>query len=74
MDGGTPELTAILGIEEMKRYFVSIGMPTTLSELDVHESDFELLADNISQNGKRVIESYVPLDRQAVLDILEIAK
>ena len=74
VDGGTPELTAILGIEEMKRYFASIGMPTTLAELDVHESDFELLADNISQNGKRVIDSYVPIDRQAVLDILEIAK
>ena len=74
VEGDTPELTAILGIEAMKRYFASIGMPTTLEELDVHESDFDILADNISQNGTRVIDSYVPLDRQAVLDILELAK
>ena len=70
----TPELTAILGIEAMKRYFSSIGMPVTLKELDVTEDDFEALADKISNGGTRIIPSYVPLGKKEILDILELAK
>ena len=70
----TPELTAILGIEAMKRYFSSIGMPVTLKELDVTEDDFEALADKISNGGTRIIPSYIPLGKKEILDILELAK
>jgi alcohol dehydrogenase YqhD (iron-dependent ADH family) len=73
VDADTPELTAILGIEAMKKYFASIGMPVTLRELDVKEEDLEVVADNISIGGTRIIDSYVPLGRDEVLEILRIA-
>ena len=62
-----------MGIEAMKKYFSSIGMPVSLKELDIKEEDLEVIADNISHNGTRIINSYVPLGREEVLEILKIA-
>jgi hypothetical protein len=73
VDAETPELTAILGIEAMKKYFASIGMPVSLRELNITEGDLEVIADNVSFNGTRIVDSYVPLGREEVLEILKIA-
>ncbi|MBE6948337.1 MAG: iron-containing alcohol dehydrogenase [Ruminococcaceae bacterium] len=70
----TPEETARLGVEAMKDYFASIGMPVSLKELDVTFEDFERVVNNITLNGERKIHSYIPLGKDEVMDIFKIAE
>lgn len=46
---------AIMGIDEMKRFYLSIGMPTSLSEVGITLTDLPKLAGLASGNGTRVI-------------------
>lgn len=72
--GKNAEETAWLGVEAMKEYFASIGMPVSLRELEVYPPDFETIVDNITVNGTRTIHSYVPLGRDEILDIFKLAE
>ncbi len=74
MDLLHPERTAAEGIALMKNYFRSIGMPVSLAELDIHEEDFERIADVITAGGTTQVRSYIPLGKKEVMDILELAK
>lgn len=74
MDEECPELTAIAGIEAMKEYYHSIGMPVTLAELEVYPEDYEKVADNITKNGTISVASYVPLDKAAIMEIFRLAE
>lgn len=74
MDEECPELTAIAGIEAMKDYYHSIGMPVTLAELEVYPEDYEKVADNITKNGTVSVASYVPLDKAAIMEIFKLAE
>lgn len=58
---------AIMGIAAMKDFYVSIGLPTSLEELGVEESDLPTLASLATGNGTRVVGCCPePLDEQAV--------
>ncbi len=59
------------GIKAMADYFKAIGMPATLREFGVTQEDLPKLADLCSFDGTRVIHSYLPMDRQVVLEIFE---
>lgn len=74
MDKGCPEVTAIAGIEAMRDYFASLGMPVTLKELEVYPEDFEKIADKITAGGTSVVASYVPMDKDVIMEILRIAE
>ncbi len=46
---------AIMGINAMRDFYLAIGMPTSLHEVGIIESDLPRLADLASGNGTRVI-------------------
>jgi len=46
---------AIMGINAMKDFYLSIGMPTSLREVGITELDLPRLADLASGNGTRVV-------------------
>ena len=64
------EKAAILGIEKMADYFISIGMPARLRDFGI-ENRSERLADLCSFGKTRVINSYIPLDFDTVKAIFE---
>ncbi len=64
------EKAAILGIEEMAKYFESIGMPSRLRDFGI-ENCSERLADLCSFGKTRVVNSYIPLDFDTVKNIFE---
>lgn len=59
------------GIASMSRFFTELGMPQRLSEFDIPKEALPALADLASFGGTRVVKSYVPLDRAAMLAIFE---
>lgn len=64
------EKAAILGIEKMADYFISIGMPARLRDFGI-ENRSERLADLCSFGKTRVVNSYIPLDFDTVKAIFE---
>ena len=62
------------GIMALKAFFKEIGMPTTLSELNVPEASFDALAYNAMFKGKRTLMDIVEVDYSKALEILKLAK
>ncbi len=61
------EKAAIIGIESMKDFYKSIGLPTTFEELGLNENDISALVDLASKGGTRVVGLCPqPLDSKAV--------
>lgn len=58
-------------IELTKEFFVSMGIPTKLSEIGIEKEKFEAMAEGAVRYGK--IGSIKPLDKQDVLNILNMA-
>jgi alcohol dehydrogenase len=74
MDHDHPERTALRGIDAMRDYFASIGMPVTLGELGVPESSYEQLANMSTDGGAKPVKSYVDLGIPEILEIFALAK
>ena len=64
------EKCAVLGIQKMAEYFVSLGMPTSLKELSVPKESIPRLADLTTYNKTRTIKSYIPLGNKEIEEIL----
>ena len=62
---------ALLLSEELERFFKSLGLKTRLSELDITDKDFEVMAARATAGGD--VGHYVPLDSAKIIDILKIA-
>ena len=60
-------------IEETQNYFISLGMPKRLRELNVKESSLEELAYNTMFKGKRVLEDIIKVDYEMAYKILKLA-
>ncbi|MBQ9964411.1 MAG: iron-containing alcohol dehydrogenase [Clostridia bacterium] len=65
------EKAALCGIEAMADFFKSLGMPSTLREFGIAEEKIPRLCDLCTNNGTRVIPSYIPMDYDAVKQIFE---
>jgi len=52
------EKAAIIGITSMRDFYISLGIPTTLKEVGINESDLPELVRLASCNGTRVIGLY----------------
>jgi alcohol dehydrogenase YqhD (iron-dependent ADH family) len=65
---------ALLGIEAAENFFKSIGMPTTLSELDIHSDSFEEMAIKCTNFGKRTLPGHVELGKDEIVSIFKLAK
>ncbi len=65
------EQAAIEGIEAMATFFKQLGMPTTLREFDIPKDKIPRLCELCTNGGTRVIDSYIPMDYEAVKQIFE---
>lgn len=68
-----PEESVLKAIEMQENYYKSIGMPTSLRELNVKEEDLELLAEKCSRNKTRVLPGYKQLGYEDMLAIYKMA-
>ncbi|MBO7217978.1 MAG: iron-containing alcohol dehydrogenase [Clostridia bacterium] len=53
MDAQHPEVTAKAGIEALRRFLISIGMPKNFAELGAKEEDIPYLAKMVTEEGGR---------------------
>lgn len=68
-----PMKTALAGIQAMEDFCRSIGMPVSLSELDINDEKFEEMADKCTLCGKRTLPGIRELGRQEIIDIYRMA-
>ena len=68
------EAAAVQGIRQMKTFFRKIGMPVTMAELGIDEKDFYKIADMTTDSGGKTILSYIPLKKEDILKIYQLAK
>ena len=73
IDTGNKEEDINKAIDMQEQYYKDIGMPTSLRELDVKESDLEYLALKTSREKTRVVPGYKPLGYEECLDIFKMA-
>ena len=73
IDYENPKKTIEEAINRQEKYYREIGMPTSLSELGVSESDLEPLALRCSRNKTRVLDGYKKLGYDEMLDIYKMA-
>lgn len=68
MDFAHPENTAREGIEALRKFLISIGMPKNFAELGAGEEDIEKLAHTAcyGNGGNGVMGGFVPLHQQDV--------
>lgn len=71
LEDATPDAIALQGIESMRDFFKSLGMPTSFDEAKLPKDKLEEMADKAVENGP--IGGFVKLEKEDVLRILEIA-
>ncbi len=65
---------AALGIEALKKFLSSIGMPTSMKELGIDNPDIDLLAKKVTENKGVIFGNYVKIDEPTAAKIYSIAK
>ena len=73
VDSGDVEKDINEAISRQEQYYKDIGMPTSLRELNVKESDLEYLAFRTSREKSRTIPGYKPLSYEDDLEIFKLA-
>lgn len=73
---GSPEETALAGIEAMEDFFRSIGMPVTLKELGIEPTEEQIakLAEKCSFANTRTIGIVKKLNREDMAEIYRMAR
>ena len=74
MDFDNPERTAKAGIEALRRFLKSIGMPGNFAELGAREEDIEKMADVACNGDARTgtLGGFVKLNKQDVENIYRL--
>ena len=67
----TDEQVALAGIDELKKFFASLGLPTSLKEVGADESSIDEMVQKCSIFGK--IGNFVKLDESDIRKIYEMA-
>ena len=57
--------------ERLEAFFRKLGLKTKLSELNIDDRDFEIMAKRATRNGS--VGHYEPLDSEAIIEILRTA-
>ncbi|MGB8452295.1 MAG: iron-containing alcohol dehydrogenase [Anaerocolumna sp.] len=73
MDFVHPEVTAREGIERLKLFLTSIGMPVNFKELGAKEEDIPVLAAKIGLGKEETMGGFVKLKTSDVENILKLA-
>lgn len=68
------KVMALEGIDRLKEFFRSLGLPTTLRELTTTPPDLDLVNANLHQNKGEVFGSYIKLNREESREVLELCK
>ena len=66
-----PELTALAGMQRMKDFFVGLGLPVRLSQLNIPADRLAEMAEKATRKG--AIGNFKKLHQEDVLNILSIA-
>ena len=74
ISNGSDEEIALNGILALEDYFKNIGMPTRFSDLGIYEDSFEAMASRITKNDTVKVVGFIELDKNAVLEIFNLAK
>jgi alcohol dehydrogenase YqhD (iron-dependent ADH family) len=74
MDFANPEITALAGIEALRRFLKSIGMPLTFKELGAKEEDIPKLASMVFHGKAKTdtIGGFVKLHEEDVVNIYRL--
>lgn len=67
------EKAALLGVEKMREYFKSIGMPTSLREFNIEKESIGRLSELCTYGKTRTVKSYVPLGYDEIKEIFELS-
>lgn len=67
-------LMALEGVQRLRNFFMSIGLPTTFAELGIKHPDIDLLVNKLHEDKGDLIGNYVKLDSRAVREIFELAQ
>jgi len=73
---GNDEKTALEGIAAMEDFFRSIGMPTSISDMEIELTDAQIkeLAHKCSFMGRRTIGGFVTLNAADMENIYRMAR
>lgn len=61
------------GIEALKKFFTSIGMPVNMKQLGIENPDIKLLAAKVVENKGTVFGNYIKVDQEVAAKIYAIA-
>lgn len=62
------------GIERLKTFLTSIGMPVNMKELGIDNPDTDLLAQKVTESKGASFGNYIKIDRDTAAKIYELAK
>jgi len=71
---GSPEKTALEGVKKLQDFLKSIGMPSNLSELGIHDDRLEEMADKCTNSDRTKVGNFVKLGKTDVFNVLKLAK
>lgn len=71
---GSDRLTALEGIEALRRFWRGLGLPLNLRELGVENPDIDLLVRKLHENKGPLVGSYVKLTPEMTREIFEMAR
>jgi alcohol dehydrogenase YqhD (iron-dependent ADH family) len=66
-------LMALEGVQCLKKFWKSIGLPISFSELGIEHPDIETLVAKLHEDKGDFVGNYVKLDSRAVREIFELA-
>lgn len=73
-DFANPQRTALEGINRLKAFYKSLGLPTSLTEIGITEEAFDYMANNCRRTNGDGVGFFVKLDTQDIKNILKIAQ
>lgn len=71
---GNEKEIALQGIEALRSFLKTIGMPTTFAELGIKNPDIDEMVKRLHQNKGAIIGNYIPLNAKETHTIYELMK
>eukprot|EP00825_Cyclidium_porcatum_P037436 TRINITY_DN4130_c0_g2_i1.p1 TRINITY_DN4130_c0_g2~~TRINITY_DN4130_c0_g2_i1.p1 ORF type:complete len:282 (+),score=48.78 TRINITY_DN4130_c0_g2_i1:133-978(+) len=72
-DSDDKKAVALKGVEALKKFFSSIGLPVSFKELGAREEDIDLLVKRLHDNKGETVGFFKKLSREDSLNIYQIA-
>ncbi len=73
VDEADDKKAALLGIEALKKFLKSIGMPVNMKELGIDNPDVELLAKKVTENKGSIFGNYIKINQEVAEKIYKLA-